>query len=149
MSGYFKEIFSGAWSLVVGLGITMQNFKENFRKPLTLQYPYETLKMTPRFRGHIELVRDEESGEARCVACGMCEKACPSGCITVAGEKAEGGKKKMVSSYRLDFTRCSLCGLCVESCKFEAITFSKDYNLAGVRKEDFIFDLYKRLKERN
>jgi NADH-quinone oxidoreductase subunit I len=116
---------------------------------VTVQYPYQTLPMTPRFRGHIELVKDEETGETRCIVCGMCQKACPSNCITVNGEKREGVKGKVLTEYILDFTKCSLCGLCVESCTPSAITFSKDYNLAGVKKEAYIFDLKKRLEAKN
>ena len=146
MGGYFKELFSGTWSLLVGLGITIKYF---FQPVVTVQYPRQTLKMPPRFRGHIELTRDEETGDPRCIVCGMCQRACPSNCITVNGEKPEGAKKKVLTSYVLNFTTCSLCGMCVESCKPNAITFSKDYNLAGVRKEDFIMDLLKRFKEKN
>jgi len=146
MSGYFKELLSGTKSLFVGLGITG---KYLFEPVVTLQYPHEHLKMTPRFRGHIELVADEESGDPRCIVCGMCQKACPSNCITVAGEKPEGAKKKILTKYVLDFTTCSLCGLCVESCKPEAITFSKDYNLAGPKREAYVFDLLKRFKEKH
>ncbi len=145
MIDYLKEIISGTWSLFVGLGITIKYF---FQPVVTVQYPRQTLPMTPRFRGHIELVRDEETGGTKCVVCGMCQKACPSGCITVEGEKKEGGKGKVLSEYTLDFTKCSLCGLCVESCNFGAITFSKDYNLAGLRKEAYVFDLKKRLEEK-
>jgi len=146
MGGYFKELFSGTWSLLVGLGITIKYF---FQPVVTVQYPRQTLKIPPRFRGHIELTRDEETGDPRCIVCGMCQRACPSNCITVNGEKPEGAKKKVLTSYVLNFTTCSLCGMCVESCKPNAITFSKDYNLAGVRKEDFIMDLLKRFKEKN
>lgn len=146
MIGYFKEIVSGTWSLFVGLGITIRYF---FQPVVTLQYPHETVPMTPRFRGHIELTRDEETGKSKCIVCGMCQKNCPSQCITVVGEKVEGVKGKVLTKYLLDFTTCSLCGICVESCKPNAIDFSKDYNLAGPRKEDYIFDLTKRLEEQN
>ena len=146
MSGYFKELISGTKSLFIGLGITGKYF---FEPVVTMQYPMETVEMKPRFRGHIELIPDAETGEPKCVACGMCEKGCPSGCITVKGEKREGVKGKVVSQYILNFTTCSLCGQCVESCKFGALRFSKDYNLASRRKEDFIFDLIKRLKEKS
>jgi len=146
MIDYLREIISGTWSLFVGLGITIRYF---FKPVVTVQYPHQTLPMTPRFRGHIELVKDAETGETKCLVCGMCEKACPSNCITVRGEKREGVKGKVLTEYTLDFTKCSLCGLCVESCTPNAITFSKDYNLAGVRKEAYIFDLKKRLEAKN
>lgn len=145
MIGYFKEIFSGTWSLVVGMGITIKYF---FQPVVTLQYPRETVRMTPRFRGHIELIKNEETGEPNCVVCGLCQRACPSNCITVEGEKPEGAKRKVLTGYTLDFTTCSLCGMCVENCKFNAIEFSKEYNLAGLNKEEYIFDLKKRLEER-
>jgi NADH-quinone oxidoreductase subunit I len=144
MGAYFSEIFSGLWSLVLGLSVT---FKEFFSPPVTVQYPYETLKMPERYRGHIQLIGDEE-GNPNCIVCMMCQRACPSGCITLAGKKEEGSKKKVLTSYVLDFTTCSLCGSCVESCNFNAIEFSKEYRLASSRKEDFIIDLLHRLEEK-
>ncbi len=145
MVSYFSEIFSGLWSLLVGLGIT---FKEFFSPAVTVEYPYETLKMPERFRGHIQLIADEE-GNPNCIVCMMCQRACPSGCISLAGKKEEGQKKKVLTKYILDFTTCSLCGSCVESCNFNALEFSKEYNLASTRKEDYIIDLKKRLEENN
>ena len=145
MGAYFSEIFSGLWSLFIGMSVT---FREFFSPTVTVQYPYERLTMTARYRGHIELIAGEE-GKPNCVVCGMCEKACPSNCISLAGEKPEGSKKKELTKYNLDFTKCSLCGSCVESCNFDAIEYSKEYNLASTRKEDFYFDLLQRLKDRN
>jgi len=145
MVSYFSDIYNGFISLLIGMGVT---FKEFFKPTVTVQYPYETLTMTAKYRGHVELIENDE-GKANCVACGLCARACPSGCITVAGEKPEGAKKKVLTKYILDFTKCSLCGSCVESCNFNALEFSKEYNLASTRKEDFIFDLLQRLEERN
>ena len=144
MFRYFSELWTGAWSLAIGMGIT---FVEFFKPKITLHYPHESLKMSARYRGHIQLIGDEE-GKPLCVVCGMCEKACPSNCISISGEKPEGSKKKVLTSYQLDFTKCSLCGSCVDSCNFGAVEFSKEYNLASTRKEDYHFDLLKRLEER-
>lgn len=151
MGGYFSDIFNGSKSLLIGMGIT---FREFFKPVVTVQYPYQTIKMSARFRGHIELIADEE-GKPKCVVCGMCERACPSGCITLGSVSVEVEvdgkmkKKKVLSKYDLDFTKCSLCGQCVENCNFDAIEFSKEYNLASGNKEDFHFNLLKRLEERN
>lgn len=142
MSKYVNDLIVGGKSLIVGMGITIREF---FKPTVTLQYPHESLKMTPRYRGHIELVRDPETGTHRCISCGMCQKNCPSDCITVKSEKREGVKGKVLTQYILNFTTCSLCGQCVENCKPNALQFSKEYNLASRRKEDFIFDLLKRL----
>lgn len=146
MIGYLKEVIGGTWTLFVGMGITIRFF---FKPVVTVQYPHEDIPMTPRFRGHIELVGDEETGLSKCVVCMMCQRNCPSGCITLTGEKPEGSKRKVLTEYTLDFTKCSLCGLCVESCKFDAITFSNDYNLAGTDRNAYIFDLKKRLEAGN
>ena len=114
---------------------------------VTLKYPEEKWTPPDRFRGrHIHLTN--EDGKPLCIACGLCEKACPSDCISLGGEKPEGGKKKELTKYLLDFTKCSLCGSCVEACSFSAIDFSKEYNLARTRKEDFYFDLLKRLEDK-
>jgi len=143
MKNSLKELFSGFWSLVVGMRITLRQF---FQPVVTVKYPHESLKMPARFRGHIELVRDPETGKAVCFACKLCERACPSDCITVEGAKLEGAKKRSVVAYRLDFTKCSLCGSCVEACRDGAIRYSHEFNLASTNKDDFVMDLFKRLE---
>lgn len=146
MNEYWNDIIGGAKSLAVGMNITLREF---LKPVVTEQYPHTVPTMPELFRGHIELVKNEKTGASKCIVCGMCQRACPSGCITVAGEKPEGSKKKVLTVYTLDFTKCSLCGSCIESCKPNAIQFSKDYNLVSTRKEDFIFDLVKRLEEKS
>jgi NADH-quinone oxidoreductase subunit I len=143
MKNSLKEFATGFNSLLVGMRVTIRQF---FRPTVTVHYPYETLKIPPRFRGHIELVRDPQSGKALCFACKLCERACPSDCISVEGAKLEGAKKRSVTNYILDFTKCSLCGSCVEACRDGAIRFSREYNLASTNKEDYIMDLFKRLE---
>ena len=146
MKNRFSEVASGLGSLFTGMRLTIGQF---FKKDVTVQYPHQSLEMPSRFRGHIELVVDDQTGKAACIACKMCEKACPSECIVVEGAKPEGGGKKVVTEYQLDFTRCSLCAACVEACKSEALRFSRQYNLAGRNKEDFHMDLLKRLDEQS
>jgi len=143
MKNSLKEIATGFNSLVTGMRITLGQF---FKPPVTVQYPHESLKMPEKFRGHIVLVRDPETGKAKCFACKLCERACPSDCITVEGAKLEGAKKKSVTQYVLDFTKCSLCGSCVEACRDGAIRYSHEYNLASTNKEDYIMDLFQRLE---
>lgn len=146
MIGYVKEIVTGTVSLLTGMAITIKFF---FKPVVTVQYPHEDIPMTPRFRGHIELIPDAKTGSSKCIVCMMCQKACPSGCISLTGAKPEGAKRKVLTKYTLDFTRCSLCGLCVDSCKPSAIAFSNNYNLAGTSKEHYIFDLKTRMEEGN
>jgi NADH-quinone oxidoreductase subunit I len=150
--GYFREIYSGARSLVIGMRISFGQFIRNFTKgDHNVPYPHATLPIPERYRGHIIFTNDE-SGKSLCIACKSCEKACPSDCIFVDGEKKEGEKKKSATQFNLDFTRCSLCGACVEVCPTDALMFSKRYNLAGTSKVvyakiDLIKDLEKRLQK--
>ncbi len=143
MKNTLLEIITGFNSLITGMRITIGQF---FKPTVTVHYPHESLKMPKRFRGHIELVRDPQTGFAKCFVCKLCEKACPSDCITVEGIKPEGFKRKTVNSYRLDFTKCSLCGSCVEACREGCIRFSREFNLASTNKDDFVMDLFKRLE---
>lgn len=144
MTAYFKEIYTGGKSLLVGLGVT---FRQLVKPVVTVQYPREKIEITPNYRGHIELVKNLETGKSKCIVCGLCAKNCPSSCIEVKGEKREGVKGKALVRFMLDFTKCSLCGLCVESCKSDAIVFSNEYELAGFSREEFYFDLLERLEE--
>src|ERR1051326_2781460 len=121
MKRALREIYRGLCSLVIGMRITLEQF---FKRQVTVHYPYQTLTLPKRYRGHIVLVRDPQTGRSLCVACKSCEKACPSDCIVVEGIKREGEKKKSVSEFKLNFTTCSLCGSCVEVCPTEAIQFS-------------------------
>ena len=102
MKNALKEIAVGFNSLIAGMRITLGQF---FKRSVTLQYPHESLKMSERFRGHIELVKDPETGKAICYACKLCERACPSDCIIVEGAKLDGAKKRSVTAYQLDFTK--------------------------------------------
>jgi NADH-quinone oxidoreductase subunit I len=143
MKNALKEIVVGFNSLLTGMRITLGQF---FKPTVTVRYPHETPPIPARFRGHIELVLDPQTGKPICYACKLCERACPSDCILVEGAKAEGAKKKSVTVYKLDFTKCSLCGSCVEACRDAAIRYSRDYNLAGLHKEEFIMDLFAKLE---
>ncbi len=139
-----RETLSGFKSLVTGMRITA---REAAKPLITVQYPRETLPMPARFRGHIQLTLDQETGRPKCTACTLCAKACPSNCIDLDGIKREGDKKKSVSKYMLDFTKCSLCGSCVEICPSDAIEFSRQYNVVSLSRSSFdAIDLHAKIE---
>ncbi len=146
MIAAFQEVYRGFMSLLTGMRITLGQF---LKPNITVQYPRQTLPMPARFRGHIELTLDPETGKSLCTACKLCERACPSECIAVDGAKLEGQKTKSVTEYLLNFTTCSLCGACIEACPFDAIQFSKIYNVVSLSRDDFNrMDMVKQLEAR-
>ncbi|MCE5243868.1 MAG: NADH-quinone oxidoreductase subunit I [Syntrophobacteraceae bacterium] len=141
---YWKDIAVGGWSLVEGLAVTVKHL---FRPVVTVQYPRRRNEIPEAFRGHIEFIKFKETGTHKCIACGSCEKICPSNVIKVQGEKTQAKGPKVATHYVIDFTRCSLCGLCVESCPTKTLRFSREYELAGTSRYDGVIDLMARLEQ--
>jgi NADH-quinone oxidoreductase chain I len=121
-------IFTGLWSILQGLAVTITNA---LRRPrITLMYPRQReAALSPRTRGLLVLRRDPETGKLRCTACGLCEKACPSRVITIEPEGE--GKERHPKRYTMDLGHCLFCHLCVEACPFEAIAMNDQYERAG------------------
>jgi NADH-quinone oxidoreductase subunit I len=143
MMTYFKDILSGFYSLLAGMAVTIRYFV----KPIvTVQYPRQKIEMTPRYRGHIELIIDPETGTHSCIACEMCVRICPSQLIHLEGVKVDA-KKKLPSRYYIEYYYCSLCGLCLESCPTKTLKWSNEYRMAGHRREDSVIDLLARMQE--
>ena len=126
---YFKRCITGPWSLICGLSVSLKYFFDP-RRIVTEQYPEnkKTLKMHDRYRGRLEMIEDEE-GNNRCTACGMCERACPNASINVLSTKNIAGKK-VLGRYVYHFASCTQCGLCVEACPFGAIRMNQDFEVA-------------------
>ena len=141
--GYFKEILEGGWSLVEGMKVTLRRL---YRPVVTLQYPRQRVAMSPAYRGHTELIIFPDTGTHKCIACGQCERMCPSNVIKVQGTKLQAKGPKVGTHYVIDFTRCSLCGLCVEVCPTKALKYSKEYELVGTSRWDGVIDLMARLE---
>lgn len=142
--GYFKEIIDGGWTLVEGMRVT---FRRLYRPVVTVQYPRKRLTMSSAYRGHIEFVCFPDTKSHKCIACGQCQRMCPSHVIKVQGVKEHAKGRKVGTQYVIDFTRCSLCGLCVECCPTKTLQYSKEYELEGDSRWDGVVDLMARLKE--
>ncbi|MDR2387924.1 MAG: 4Fe-4S binding protein [Deltaproteobacteria bacterium] len=126
----------GLYSLLVGLSITGRFFlspQKTTHYPRQVDHP-ETLKS---YRGPLELVPADRTGQSKCISCQMCVKACPGHCLTVT--KGDQGKAPKV--YLYDFSLCCLCAACVESCPTGAIRFSHKVYLVATSRQELRLDL--------
>ena len=111
-------------------------------KPSTfvVQYPEQRLDYADAFRGHPVLVQ-LDSGKPKCVACGLCEFACPTDCITILPAETAEAIERIPSVFDIDMSRCMFCGLCEEACPEEAIVMSRDVELAATSREPLLYHM--------
>ena len=126
--------------LVRGLWLT---FTYMFRRPVTLNYPYEKGPLSPRFRGEHAL-RRYPNGEERCIACKLCEAVCPALAITIEAEPRADGSRR-TTRYDIDMTKCIYCGFCQESCPVDAIVEGPNFEFAAETREELFYDKEKLL----
>ena len=99
---YLGGLVHGISTLATGMKTSIKVY---FRKKVTEQYPEnrKELKMFDRFRGTLNMPHNENN-EHRCVACGLCQMACPNDTIKVISETIEtedGKKKKILASMNM------------------------------------------------
>ena len=145
MGNYIKGLFNGIGSLLTGLKVT---WKEYFTKKITEQYPENraTLKMNDRFCGELTMPEDGD-GNNKCIACGLCQMACPNNSIRITSEMVEdpetGKKKKRLVRYEYDLGSCMFCHLCVNACPHGAIEFSTSFEHAVFTRSKLVKTLNK------
>ena len=136
-----ERIYLG--SIAKGLAVTMRHFLRNLfgqKDVATIQYPEERREYSERMRGrHILTTRDD--GSLRCVACYMCETACPADCITIIAEEdpeATVEWEKRALSFEIDLLRCVFCGYCVDACPKQAIIMSRKHEMSFTTREEAV-----------
>ena len=118
--------------------------KYMFKKPVTINYPFEKGKLSPRFRGEHAL-RRYPNGEERCIACKLCEAVCPALAITIESEPRDDDSRR-TTRYDIDMTKCIYCGLCEEACPVDAIVQGPNYEVAKETREELFYDKEKLLE---
>ena len=99
-----------------------------WKKPATVQYPFERVEAPVRLRGKLEWDPD------KCTGCNLCSKDCPADAIEII--TIDKKAKRFVMQYHID--RCTYCAQCVESCRFSCIEMTDDqWELAATNKVPF------------
>ncbi len=124
-----------------GLLITIKHF---FRKKTTIDYPKEVREYSQIYRGQ-HVLKVDENGAERCVACGLCAVACPAEAISMtAAERAPGEEnkyreEKYAAIYEINMLRCIYCGLCEDACPKEAIFLTDILVPVSATRDDMIY----------
>lgn len=139
---YIGGILYALKSLATGLKTSIKVFFEHHE---TEQYPEnrDTLTFTDRNRFCLEMPHNEKN-EHKCIACGLCQMACPNDSITVTSEMVtteDGKKKKQLVKYEYNIGQCMFCNLCVTACPQGAIRFNQDFENAVFDKSKLLMVL--------
>jgi len=146
---YIFEVIRGLW-------ITNRHFVSNLfyhvlklfgiikKHPLTptIQYPEEQRELSLRLRT-LHRLAQREDGTPRCVACMMCETACPALCIQIVAEEVDDPDiEKRPKSFDIDIGKCVFCGFCVEACPEDAIRMDTGIlDIASYSREGMVLDI--------
>ena len=87
----------------------------------------------------------DEEGRNRCIACRLCENACPNGTISITTstitDEATGKSRKVLAEYSYDLGSCTFCQLCVNACPKDAIRFNNDFENAVFDRSKLVLKL--------
>jgi NADH-quinone oxidoreductase subunit I len=142
MGQYFKNIWEGIWTVLVGMKITWMHL---FTPAVTIQYPDVKLKLPERARNRLYVNMDD------CIGCDQCSMACPVDCITIEtlkstpdidlGLTSVGTKKRLyVPRFDIDIAKCCYCGLCVPPCPTECIKMTDVYEFSEFDRTNLIYN---------
>jgi NADH-quinone oxidoreductase subunit I len=134
---YFKDIFSGIKSLLVGMRRTGYYFTHH-KEIITQQYPdnSETLNLPERFKGEVVMLHDENNEHA-CTGCTACELACPNATIKIITQfdiTSDGKKKKALDKFVYHLELCTMCNLCIVACPTDAIKMAQTFEHSVLNK---------------
>jgi NADH-quinone oxidoreductase subunit I len=132
MRQWFKEVWEGFWTVLVGMRITWRHL---FTSPVTLQYPAVRWPLPPRSRMRLFMKYED------CIGCGQCARACPVQCIYIKTEKRPAGApaiyaangqpiKLAVPVFDIDMSLCCYCNLCTYPCPTECLYMTTEYEFA-------------------
>nr|YP_005353002.1 NADH-plastoquinone oxidoreductase subunit I [Mankyua chejuensis]ADZ48034.1 NADH-plastoquinone oxidoreductase subunit I [Mankyua chejuensis]AJJ48665.1 NADH dehydrogenase subunit I [Mankyua chejuensis] len=131
LQNYSQQAIQAARYIGQGFTVTLDHMN---RLPTTIQYPYEKLIPSERFRGRIHFEFD------KCIACEVCVRVCPINLPVVDWELKKSVGKKQLKSYSIDFGVCIFCGNCVEYCPTNCLSMTEEYELSTYDRHELNYD---------
>lgn len=131
LQSYGQQALRAARYIGQGFSVTLDHLG---RTATTIQYPYEKLIPSERFRGRIHFEFD------KCIACEVCVRVCPINLPVVDWEFQKHLKKKQLRNYSIDFGVCIFCGNCVEYCPTNCLSMTEDYELSAYDRHELNYD---------
>ena len=128
---YAKGTVEAAKYIGQGLSVTFDHMQ---RRPITVQYPYEKLIPSERYRGRIHFEFD------KCIACEVCVRVCPINLPVVDWEMNKESKKKQLKHYSIDFGVCIFCANCIEYCPTNCLSATEEYEMAAYDRHELNYD---------
>ncbi len=128
---YAQGTWQAAKYIGQGLSVTFDHMR---RRPVTVQYPYEKLIPSERYRGRIHFEFD------KCISCEVCVRVCPINLPVVDWTFDKASKKKKLNHYSIDFGVCIFCGNCVEYCPTNCLSMTEEYELAAYDRHELNYD---------
>ncbi len=117
------------------------------RGAFTIQYPEEKVPMFPRYRGPLMQLTDPEKGIPKCIACGLCERTCPTQSLKVTRAEEKVQEQNVPQTYEYDMNTCMFCGFCVQICPTTALAHTPDLELGAYSKgEALVLNLERMLE---
>lgn len=131
LQDYSQQALRATRYIGQGFMVTLDHMS---RTSITIQYPYEKLIPSERFRGRIHFEFD------KCIACEVCVRVCPINLPVVDWEFQKLIKKKQLRSYSIDFGVCIFCGNCVEYCPTNCLSMTEEYELSAYDRHELNYD---------
>nr|QYB21576.1 NADH-plastoquinone oxidoreductase subunit I [Halocarpus bidwillii] len=128
---YSQQAIQAARYIGQGFMVTLYHMN---RLPVTIQYPYDKLIPSERFRGRIHFEFD------KCIACEVCVRVCPINLPVVDWKFGRDIGKKRLENYSIDFGICIFCGNCVEYCPTNCLSMTEEYELSTYDRHELNYD---------
>ena len=142
MVQYFKNIWSGLSTSLIGMNITLKHL---FARKVTIQYPDERFDLPENARNRLFV------DMKKCTGCLSCAVACPVNCIKIETLRVSpddpdkefhpnGKERKLwVTKFEIDFAKCCFCGLCTQACPADAIKHTLEFEYSGYDRDSLIY----------